>query len=345
MKRLLHGSVLLFLTTMTLVGCSFSSSVDNETNESNEEGIKERNFVTAHIVPEGHVWHQSLLVLEEEVAEATDGKWTFDYYPQGTLGNQNDMYQQLQVGSIDLSVLVGAELNSHSEAFASWTMPFIMRNHEDAFEMAQTEEAHALFETLDQVEGKGYFFAGMRHVLAKNGPIESIEDLQGVPLRISPSPAITDFWQEAGAGPTPVPAADLYTSFQTGVVDAIDIDLDLMMNNAYNDIGSYFTPLNHMTWPGTVLLNEQLWNDFSEEEKEIFNNALEKAIAANKEMVIQMEQDYMQDFEEQGGTISNIENLDPFYEVAEKVHKDYGERNDYIQDFIDKAKEISEYDR
>ncbi|MFB4162417.1 TRAP transporter substrate-binding protein [Alteribacillus sp. JSM 102045] len=345
MKQLSTRVMTVFIMIMLLSGCSYSASVEESGQASDSQSIKERSFVTAHIVPEGHVWHQSLLVLEEELQQATDGKWELDFYPQGALGNQNDMYQQLQVGSIDLSVLVGAELNSHSEAFASWTMPFIMRDHEDAFRMAETSEAHQLFETLDDVEGRGYFFAGMRHVLAKDGPIEDIEDLHGQSLRISPSPAITDFWQESGSGPTPVPAADLYTSFQTGVVDAIDIDLDLMMNNAYNDIGTYFTPLNHMTWPGAVLLNEDLWKSFSREEKEIFNEALEQAIAHNKHAVIEMEQNYMNDFEEQGGTISEIENLEPFYEVAEKIHDKYGARSKYIQNFIDKAKEISEYDR
>ncbi|MFB4159697.1 TRAP transporter substrate-binding protein [Geomicrobium sp. JSM 1781026] len=334
------AALILLPLYILFMGCSTNVN----TAQTNHSEIQERNFVSAHVVPEGHVWHQSLLKLEEEVQERTDGKWTFDFYPQGSLGPQNDMYQQLQVGSIDLAVLVGPELNSHSEAFAAWAMPFILRDHEDAFKMGATEEAHQLFDTLDGVVGQGYFFAGMRHVLSSDHPLTTIQDFNGLSLRISPSPAITDFWQQSGSGPTPVPAADLYSSFQTGVVDAIDIDLDLMMNNGYYDIGDYFTPLNHMSWAAPVLLNEQLYDSFSEKEKQIFSDSLDVAIQHNKKIAIEREVQQMKDFEEQGGTIVEIEDFSDFYNVAENIHDEYAEANDYIGNFINKAKEISEYD-
>ena len=335
-KTILVFILLVFLLISTACGNEQSSG-----NNHSETG-GERKIKIGHLAPENNVWHQSLLKFDEELKARSDGKISLDIYPNATLGNEADMFQQVQAGSLDMMIVTAAEMANYSDSFSAWFMPFILKDHEDSYKMAATDEALGLFDKVKGVEGLGYYFAGMRHVLTKGNPITDIDDFKGASIRVTPSPAIVDFWEKIGAGPTPVPLPELYSAFQTNVVNVIDIDLDATIGNAYYEVGDQLTTMNHMVWASGVVINEALWADFSEEEQKMIKEALQVSIDFNKENNIEREESNLKAFKEKGGKVTELSNIEPFMKVAEEIHKKYGGQDESIQAFIEKAKEIAE---
>ncbi|WP_159433412.1 TRAP transporter substrate-binding protein [Bacillus tuaregi] len=335
-KKIAFLIVLLIFIIMSAACGNEQSSGNNHTEKGAEQKIK-----IGHLAPENNVWHESLLKFDEELKARSDGRLRLDIYPNATLGNETDMFQQVQAGSLDMMIVTAAEMANYSDSFSAWFMPFILKDHEDSYKMAATSEALGLFDPINGVEGLGYYFAGMRHVLTKDDPITDIKDFKGASIRVTPSPAIVDFWEKIGAGPTPVPLPELYSAFQTNVVNVIDIDLDATIGNAYYEVGDQLTTMNHMVWASGVVMNEALWSDFSKEDQKMIKEALQVSIDFNKENNMEREEANLKAFKEQGGKVTELSNLDPFMKVAEEIHKKYGGQDPSIQAFIDKAKEIA----
>ena len=264
-----------------------------------------------------------------------------ELFPAAALGNEADMYQQVQAGSLDMAYLTAAELSNHSEVFSSWFMPFILRDHNDGYALAQTDEAMSFFDSLDGVQGMGYLFAGMRHVVSAKGPVTQLSDLNGVPIRVTPSPAITEWWSSVGAGPTPVPLPELYTALQTGVIDAVDVDLDALVSSHLYEVAKDLTPMNHMVWPGGFLINKAIWDGLSDEDKQIITEANEAVKEYNLQINIEAEETNLAAFTEHGGVVHELADRDSFVAKAEELHAAYAAKDEKIKAFIDKAKEIS----
>ncbi|WP_180953964.1 TRAP transporter substrate-binding protein [Bacillus sp. M6-12] len=337
MKKYFINTVVFVMIVSLLVACGGGETQKTSSSSGGEK--KKYALKLGNIAPDKHVWNESALVLKEELAKRSNGRITLDLFPNASLGGEPDMIQQVQSGTLDMGFFTVAELSNHDESFSSWFMPFIMKDHNDAFDMAQTDEAKVLFDNLEGVQGLGYVFAGMRHVLTKDVAVTKPEDVKGMPIRVSPSPSITDWWKLLGAGPTPVPLPELYTAFQTGVVDAIDIDLDALMSGHYYEVGKEFTPMNHMVWPGGIVMNKALYDGMSDGDKKIINDSIDAAIKHNRELNIEREKSNLEAFKEKGGKVNEID-IEPFAKKANEIHSKYS-KNEQIKAFIEKAKSVS----
>ncbi|WP_227937408.1 TRAP transporter substrate-binding protein [Alkalihalobacillus deserti] len=328
---------ILLLLMLLLVGCSntSNSSADNETAENDKLVLK-----VGHMLPDSNVIHQSALVLQKELAERTDGRVELDIYSQAVLGNESDMFQQLQTGTIDIGMLTVGELTNHSDDFSAWYLPNMIYDHHDAFAVAATDEALGLYETLDNVHGLGYWFGGMNYVVTKDKPFTQLSDLKGITVRVLPSPVIIDWWNYLGASPTPIPMPELYTAFQTGVVDSYVNDLEITLAQSLNEIGKYYTPIPQAI-PVGIMVNEESWASMSEADQQAFKEALEVAIEHNLAINLEREENNREKLIELGGELHEFTEEDLIFEKGSEFQEKYISQSDKIRVFLEAALEAT----
>ena len=101
---------------------------------------------------------------------------------------------------------------------------------------------------------------GFREFTSSKGPIRSVDDLQGLKLRVAPSKLRLDTFKTLGASPAPVPSSEQYTALQTKVVDAEESPLTAIESFKLYEVQKYCSLTHHMWADHWMLVNQEKWN-------------------------------------------------------------------------------------
>jgi len=209
-------------------------------------------------------------------------------------------------------------------------------------EAVKMRESAAARKMLDEVESNmdvlamDTLFIGNRHVLMRNGVVNSPEDLKGKKLRILGSPIIQDFWQAVGAGPTAMPLPEVYQALQTGVIDGIDIDLDAFVMGKYYEIAKNLTTTNHMTFNGIAMIGKNRFAQLSPEDQNIVTEAMKAAVDWGSEEAIRLENANLESLKAQGVNVVELKNPEAFDAVKDEIYQKYSS-NPIIKEFVEEA--------
>jgi tripartite ATP-independent transporter DctP family solute receptor len=335
MRKRIKSFILLAAGLMlALTACGNQSGAP--ASNSGGEGAS-YSFKLTHITQPTHVWHKTAEKFNEELQARSNGRMKVDLFPAAQLGAEKDMVQQLEAGTIDFGFLTNAYMSTRSDSLNGWFMPFLFNDLEQANKARESEAAKQMLQELDKqgLVGMDFIFAGNRHVLMKSGAVNKPEDLKGKKIRIIGSPAIQEFWEMNGAGPTPMPLPEVYTALQTGVIDGIDIDLDALVTQKYYEIAKDLTLTNHMTFPAVIVMSKASYGKLSAEDQKIVTEAMKAAVDWGIQEAITREKANLEEVKAKGVNVIELADKEGFKAIEEEMQKKYSDKNPVIQSFIE----------
>lgn len=328
---------MVLLGTMFLVACGGGDSEEEGSSEAENKDTEGETyeFKLGHIAPPDHIWNQAAENLAEELEERSDGRMKMELFPGGQLGSDADMVQQLETGSLDFGFITNAFMTSKSDAFSAWFAPYLFETYEDTLEASNTEVAKDILATVDDqgLKAMDYFFSGYRTMMFTE-KIETPEDIKGLTLRVTPSPALEDWYRSLGASPESISLPDVYQAAQTGVIDGMEMDLDAAVTSNFNEVTGYGALTNHMVWPSVMIINKDLFEDMSEEDQTI----VEESMAAASEYATMkragQEEEYMDTLTDRGMELYDMDEalFDPYKEEFDEKYK---AKDPLIKEFIE----------
>ena len=87
--------------------------------------------------------------------------------------------------------------------------------------------------------------SGFRVFLSKK-PIQTADDVRGLRLRVPEIPTWVEMAKALNANPTPIPAGEIYTALQTGVIDAFESPADYIYSSKNYEVAGYVTRTHHI---------------------------------------------------------------------------------------------------
>lgn len=335
MKKYLNFAAMLMLV-LVLVACNNDEEIAGESVSAGAGDYPEVTFKLAHITATDHMWHQASEKFKEELESITGGKMSVEIYPASQLGSEADMVQQVEAGSVDMAMITAAYLTSRTPEMAAWFAPYLFDTLDEANKVAQSDLGQ---QVLKKVEGTGlkgltYLFAGQRTIVTKDTKINSTDDLNGLKLRVTPSPALQSFYRNAGAAPESLSLTEVYSALQTGVIDGMDMDLDATITNKYAEIAKYVAVTNHMVWPSTILTNEKKFNALSQDAQDAVTQAWKVASEYAVKTRAGQEEEFRKELEGQGMEVYDLDS-NVFEEQIKAFDSEYGGQSDLIKQFIE----------
>ncbi|WP_274308958.1 TRAP transporter substrate-binding protein [Solibacillus daqui] len=335
MKKFLSFAAMLMLL-LVLAACNNDEKTVTTSTSAGSGDYPEVTFKLAHITPTDHMWHKASEKFKEELESITGGKMSVEIYPASQLGSEADMVQQVEAGSVDMAMITAAYLTSRTPEMAAWFAPYLFDTLEEANTVAQSDLGQQL---LKKVEGTGlkgltYLFAGQRTMVTKDVKINSTDDLDGLKLRVTPSPALQSFYRNAGAAPESLSLTEVYSALQTGVIDGMDMDLDATITNKYAEIAKYVAVTNHMVWPSTILTNEKKFNALSKDAQDAVTQAWKVASEFAVTTRAGQEEEFRKELESQGMEVYDLD-ASVFEKQIEAFDSEYGGQSDLIKQFIE----------
>lgn len=249
------------------------------------------------------------------IEEGTDGMITFETFPSGQLGGEGDMLDQVLSDTLDGAFLSVNVLATAWPDLYAFSLPFAFSSVDDYWEMFENEEfAAALEETIEAnglvkfVGPVNAYFRGMQNV---KKPITSMDDLQGLKLRVMNGEIYSDIYQALGCSTATVSMGELYTALEQGTVEGEDMNFTMFTFMKYYETEKYMTELNAMIATNPLIISKTVWDQLSEEEKALFDEAYKLGEEASKKAFAEYEASFYSDLEKQGVEIVYHEDLSP----------------------------------
>lgn len=249
-----------------------------------------RDFRLGLITPPQHLWSTEAEAFAESLHERSGGEHSVSVFPAQQLGNEAQMVQQLQTGALDMAFLTIAEISNRIPDFGALYAPYLVDDVDHAARLLRSDTAAELLELMPVevgLVGLGYGMVGMRQVLSRS-PIESMDDMRGQRLRITPFEPIRDFYTATGAAPAPLPLLEVYDALANGQVDAIDMDFDSILILKFHEQARNLLISNHMMFPMVGVVSGRVWRELSAEDRELIETTmaehLENVLAGFQQM-------------------------------------------------------------
>ncbi len=233
----------------------------------------------AHGLDVSHPVHLAMVHLADRVAEASGGRMRVEIHPSGQLGEERELIEMLQIGSIAMTKVSASPLESFVPDMAVFSIPYVFRNEAHLRQVLDGEIGRRLLLAGERyyLRGLCYYDAGPRNFYTTGRAVRTPEDLSGLKIRVQKSITSTRMVRALGGSATPIDWGELYSALQQGVVDGAENNLPSFFLSGHYEVSPYYT-LDEHTWvPDVLLISTHVWDRLSSEER----SWLEEAVASS----------------------------------------------------------------
>jgi TRAP-type C4-dicarboxylate transport system substrate-binding protein len=247
------------------------------------------------------------------------------------------MVDMIQSGALEFSIVPAAMLANREESLMGWSLPYLFADVSEAGKAANLPAAREMLKRLEKsgIIGLGYTFAGMRQVLSVN-PVNSPNDLRNKKIRSFPSPVYNDWWALLGAAPTALALGEVGPSLTTGLLDAVDADLDIIVGLKYNVQAPNLAMTNHMAFPGVVMVSKKWWDSLPKVDQDLIKTTYAEAETWGVTTQAKAEVDNLAKLKSEGTKVTEID-LAAFRKAGKEITKKYTAKNPLIAQFEKQA--------
>ncbi len=232
-----------------------------------------------------HTYGQAAEYFKEMVEERTDGNIQVNIYPDGQIGDDRDLQEGVEMGTIDIGVS-GTPIVEMDDFFKIVDLPFLFHNRDHIAEVLDGEVGDRLGERLLQYNTKhlAYWENGFRQVTNNVRPIAEPGDLDGVLIRTPESTMRMDTFEAFGASVTAIPFGELFGALEQGIADGQENPLNNIYTGSLHEVQDYLSMTNHVYSVGDVLMNNNLYESLPEEYQQIVSEAAQEAAVFSREV-------------------------------------------------------------
>ncbi len=244
-----YRRVFILSVMVALVACWAVAPVEADSNvKKNSKG--QIIIKAGHHTAKDSFFQVGFEYFGKRLNELSGNKFEMQIYPAAQLGNQTELIQQLQKGSVQMSTSSMADLGNYSPIVNIMDIPFIFRSKDHAWAVADGPIGAMMKARVEQeadVMVMGWWSIGVRSVFSSKGPVTKPEDLSGLKIRTQPNPSHVAAFKVMGAMPTPIAYPELYNALQQKVVDAAENDPTNMLQMKFYEPCKYFSLTEHFT--------------------------------------------------------------------------------------------------
>lgn len=237
-----------------------------------------------------------------ELKKALGDRIEFQFYLNGTLGGTADqILGGLQSKNFESAGYNVGAFYEYTRAFTPLDIGFLIPDTEAGLAVtAYDSEARKIMNDRC-IEDCGLNVLimgaiGMRHITNDKRPIETLEDMKGLKIRVQNNNLHMSMFEALGCSPTPIAFSELFTALQQKTVDGQENPISNIFEQNYVEVQKYMTLSNHLYTAGANVINEEWFNALPADVREIIMDAAAKGQEQSGKDLINCEEqmlDYM----------------------------------------------------
>jgi tripartite ATP-independent transporter DctP family solute receptor len=238
-------------------------------------------LVFSHHVATASLIHRVAEDFAKYIAEGTRGQVTVDIRPASQLFNLRTSAEALTLGTLDMCWSDLGTLGNWQPQFGFVSMPFIFSDYDHVKRVLYGKTGELVAAETKATLGIEVLSLGASgfRVFCGNKEIRTAADCRGIKLRVPEIPTWIEMARALGANPTPIPAAEIYTALQTGVVDAIEVPADFITSQKVFEVSKHATRTHHIFTEVSMFASARRMAGLSAENQRVIREAARRAVA------------------------------------------------------------------
>jgi len=203
--------------------------------------------------------------------ELSKGTMIVDQYPGAQLGQEPQLLQLVKAGDIDFAIISSANTATISPQAGVMSLHFLFRSADHVTKaLADKQVIDAIKAMIDETTQGLHVIAtgsqGVRSIYSKK-EIHNVGDMKGVKIRVQATATEDAIFPAYGAQTVHMPFGSVYTSLQTGVMDAAENSINVYLVNKHYEVAPVLSMTEHEANNALVFVSDKLWKSLNDEQK------------------------------------------------------------------------------
>lgn len=278
----------------------------------------------AHGLPTDHPVHHAMAFMAERTGELSGGKLTIEVYPAGQLGSEQQCVELVQIGSLAITKVSAAVMESFTDAYKVFGLPYIFRSKEHTYTVLDGDIGNDLLLSTENVWIRGlcYYDAGSRSFYTKSKPITKPDDLSGMKIRVMQSTTAVEMIRALGGSATPITYGELYTALQSGVVDGAENNPPSLYTSRHYEVCKYYSLDEHTTIPDVLIISMKVWSKLTPQEQAWIQQAADESAVLQRKLWAESEEESLNEVKKAGVEII-YPDKQPFIDKVQPLLESY----------------------
>jgi tripartite ATP-independent transporter DctP family solute receptor len=228
-----------------------------------------------------------------KLKELSKGAMIVDQYPGAQLGQEPQLLQLVKGGDIEFAIVSSANTATISPQAGVMSLHFLFRNADHVVKaLADKQVIAAIKAMIDETTQGLHVIAtgsqGVRNIYSKK-EIRNVSDLKGVKIRVQATATEDAIFPAYGAQTVHMPFGSVYTSLQTGVVEAAENSVNVYLVNKHYEVAPVLNITEHEANNALVYVSDKAWQGFSPEQRQWVLTAADEISAREPAKAFELE--------------------------------------------------------
>lgn len=310
MKKFL-ALILAGVMSLSLVACG-SKDPANEGGNTGDETTTYKLIVGSTVQDDSASGIALLDYFKPYVEEHSNGRITVEVQNNSVLGSDRELFEGLQMNTVQCSFGPMSTLANFAPDYAVCDLPFLFSDKEDAYANLDGEFGQKLAESLPAAGMRllAYGENAFRNISNSKTPINTMEDLKGLKIRVMESPINIATYTAMGANPTPMAFSELYTGLQQGTVDGQDNGVVLTYTSKLFEVQEYYTFTRHLYAANGMVFSEAFWQSLPEDLQAVVQEGSIYAMENQRRLNTEMEESLLAEMENAGLKVNYMDDTE-----------------------------------
>src|SRR5580704_14806883 len=243
-------------------------------------------------------------IFDKKLQELSHGTMAIDQFPGAQLGQEPQALQKIRTGDIDFILTSTANAATVQPESGVFSIHFIFRS-EDHLKKSLADPAvvEAFTEMMNSKVQGAHTLAlgtmGFRDIYSKR-EIHRLDDLKNVKVRVQATATEDTMFPAYGAQTVHMPFGDVYTSLQTGVVEAAENGINVYQMNKHYEVAPIMSLTEHEANNNVIWVSDKVWNSLTDEQKTWVQAAADEVSKAMPDKAFGLEHESMAKLEKIG---------------------------------------------
>jgi tripartite ATP-independent transporter DctP family solute receptor len=281
-------------------------------------------------------------IFSDKLKALSKGTMLIDQYPGAQLGQEPQVLQLVKSGDVEFCISSSANAATLSPQAGVMSMHFLFRSEAHLVKaIADPELSKAvkamIAETVQGARVIALSTLGLRSIYSKR-EIKNVADMKGLKVRVQATPTEDTTFPAYGAQIVHMPFGSVYTSLQTGVVDAAENGVNVYLANKHYEVAPVLSMTEHEANNSFVWVSDKTWNSLTPEQQGWVQAAADEVNKSQPAKAIELEHQSQDKLRAIGVKIVTDVDKSGFIAVADplldKLAKELGPHAEKIKNLI-----------
>src|SRR4030081_2137231 len=281
-------------------------------------------------------------IFSARLKELSKGSVLIDQFPGAQLGQEPKILQLVRSGDLYFAIVSSANTSTISPQAGVMSLHFLFRNEGHVIKaLADKQVIDAIKAMIDDTTQGLHVIAtgspGVRNIYRKK-EVGKVDDVKGMKIRVQATATDDTMFPAYGAQTVHMPFGSVYTSLQTGVVEAAENSINVYLINRHYEVAPVLSITEHEANNALVFISDKLWQSLSADQKQWVTTAAAEISANEPAKAFELERTAATKLKTMGVKI--VDNVDKtgFTQIADpyldKLAKELGPHADKIKTLI-----------